>query len=94
MFFEEGVLSLRTLPCASSNCRYAYQKQRNVTEDGMFYTGFDLLVLCGRTEIYRVEDVFLTETVAQEFVNRCNCEQLELCHLADVLEDRLCDFPL
>ena len=52
------------------------------------------MAFCGQQLVYRAENVFTAKSVAEEFVNCCNAEGLELCHLADVLEDRLCVLPL
>ena len=73
---------------------YDYEEQAFKTPEGEWHPGFSIVAYCGGQAVCRVEDVFLTQRVAEEFVNRCNAEKLELCHLADVLEDRLCVLPL
>ena len=74
--------------------RYGYEEHSHKTEEGVPYRGFDIVAFCGQWLVYRAENVFTTKNVAEEFVNRCNAEGLELCHLTDVLEDRLCVLPL
>lgn len=74
--------------------RYGYEEHSHETQEGVPYRGFDIVAFCGQQLVYRAENVFTAKSVAEEFVNRCNAEGLELCHLADVLEDRLCVLPL
>ena len=74
--------------------RYGYEEHSHETQEGEPYRGFDIVAFCGQQLVYRAENVFTAKSVAEEFVNCCNAEGLELCHLADVLEDRLCVLPL
>ena len=74
--------------------RYGYEEHSHETQEGVPYRGFDIVAFCGQRLVYRAENVFTAKSVAEQFVNRCNAEWLELCYLADVLEDRLCVLPL
>ena len=73
---------------------YDYEEQTFETPDGERCLGFSIVAYCGGRPVYRAENAFLSQSVAKDFVDRCNFEKLELCHLADVLEDRLCVLPL
>ena len=73
---------------------YSFEEQTFQTPDGDCCQGFNILAFCGKQLVYRAENAFTTQSVAEEFVNNCNSQGLELCQLADVLEDRLCVLPL
>ncbi len=72
------------------NIRYILRTDTVTDEDNRQHTVYGITALNENSEtVDTYPDIFFDKQKAEEFVNLCNFEKLELIHLADVIEDIL-----
>ena len=70
--------------------RYILRTDTVTDEDNQRHTVYGITALDGRgAEISSFHDIFFDKRKAEDFIELCNSEKLELIHLADVVEDIL-----
>ena len=68
--------------------RYILRIDAVTDEDNQWHIVYGITALdCKGMERASFADIFFDKWKAQEFVNLCNFEKLELIHLADVIDD-------
>ena len=70
----------------------SYELTKTVISDGFCsYTAYGIAAIDTTTgkEVLKIEDLFLDETKAVLFIDKCNKMRLSLIHLKDVIEDIL-----
>lgn len=70
--------------------RYILRTDTVTDEDNQRYTVYGITAIDSRgAEQETFPDIFFDKQKAEEFVTLCNTEELELIHLADVIDDVL-----
>ena len=70
--------------------RYILRTDTVTDEDNQRHTVYGITAIDSRgAEQEMFPDIFFDKKKAEDFVNICNSEELELIHLADVIEDIL-----
>lgn len=71
---------------------YTYRLKEDITfdEEGKKHTSYGIEALdnCGN-QLKSVSDIFLDRKKAEDFINLCNTEKLDIIHLMDTIEDAI-----
>lgn len=72
------------------NISYILHTDTVTDEEDQLYIVYGISAIDGKgAKQVSFADIFFSKRKAQEFVNLCNSEKLELIHLADVIDDIL-----
>ncbi len=89
-FFEKIRHSSQSFETSEeSKIIYCTEEEDFTSDDGIPYTGYNVIIRSGNIIVTRFTDVFLNKEAAFHFVEMCNRLELDPNHVADVIDDVL-----